>query len=61
MEAPSVAKTNLERMVDEVVIPAIQRVESEFGLNAIDHLIKTLEERRKTLVYAAEEERRKMR
>ena len=55
------AKTNLERMVDEVVIPAIQRVEAEFGMNAIDHVIKTLEERRKTLVYAAEEERRKMR
>lgn len=55
------AKSNLERMVDDTVIPAIQKVEQEFGMNAIDHLIKILEDRRKTLVYAGEEERRRMR
>jgi len=55
------AKSNLERMVEDTVIPAIMKVEQEFGMNAIDHLIKFLEDRRKTLVYEGEAERRKMR
>jgi Mg/Co/Ni transporter MgtE len=55
------AKSNLERMVDDTVIPAIHKVEQEFGMIAIDHLIKVLEERRKTLIYEGEAERRGMR
>lgn len=51
------AKTNIETGVENIAGLAILSVEKEFGIAGLDHLVKVVEERRKTLYYEAQKER----
>lgn len=50
-------KTNLEDGVENIIGLAIVTVEREFGIAGLDHVLKAVEERRKTLLYEANKER----
>ena len=51
------AKTDLENKVENIIGLAIVTVEREFGIAGLDHVLKAVEERRKTLLYEANKER----
>jgi len=51
------AKTNIEAGVERILGNALLSVEKEFGISGLDHLLKLVEERRKTLYHEAAKER----
>lgn len=51
------AKTNIELGVENIAGLAVLTVEKDFGIAGLDHLLKVVEERRKTLYYEAQKER----
>lgn len=51
------AKTNLENQVENIIGLAMVTVEKEFGIAGLDHVLKVVEDRRKTLFYDAQRER----
>jgi len=51
------AKSNIETGVENIAGLAVISVEKEFGIAGLDHLLKVVEERRKTLLYEAQKER----
>jgi hypothetical protein len=51
------AKSDLENKVENIIGLAIVTVEKDFGIAGLDHVLKAVEERRKTLLYEANKER----
>ena len=51
------AKPDVETQVENIIGLAILTVEREFGIAGLDHVIKSTESRRKTLIYEADRER----
>lgn len=50
-------KTDLETEVENITGLAIVTVERKFGIAGLDHVLKAVESRRKTLIYEADKER----
>ena len=51
------AKTDIGVEVENIIGLAIVTIERKYGIAGLDHVIQSVESRRKTLLYDAEQER----
>ncbi len=51
------AKTDVEAEVENIIGLAIVTVERKYGIEGLDHVLKSVESRRKTMIYEANQER----
>jgi hypothetical protein len=51
------AKTDIGVQVENIIGLAIVTIERQFGIAGLDHVLQSVESRRKTLLYEAEQER----
>lgn len=50
-------KTDIEQAVENIIGLAILTVEKEYGIDGLDHVLRSVEVRRMSLIYEASKER----